>query len=74
MTYIVKHKKGYALTQEDVKYYFDRLDEMRDDGLINMFCAPKEIQHLTEGPLDEAIWIVQLWMKFQDTGELEGAM
>tara|TARA_R100000995_G_C3360936_1_gene67383 strand:+ start:231 stop:452 length:222 start_codon:yes stop_codon:yes gene_type:complete len=72
--FIVKSSNGYSLRQEDVDIYFAYLNKMRDDGSINMFGAAKEIQDLTEGSLDEAIWIVELWMKFTETGQLAGAM
>ena len=69
--YVAKHKKGFALTQDDLDYYFGYLDQLRESGEINMAGAPREIQSLTEGPLDEAIWIVELWIKFLEDGELE---
>jgi len=66
-------KKGFVLYKDDVKYYFDYLDDLRGSGATNMFGAPKYLQDDFEMCFKEASWIVGLWMKFNQTGELGDA-
>lgn len=68
----VKCKKhGFTLLNDDVKYFFDYLDDLRDGGYINMYGAPQALMDDFEMCFKEASWVVGLWMHWVQHGELK---
>lgn len=73
--YVTKCPKyGFTLNSDDVDYYFDYLDDMRDSGRENMHAAPRSLMLDFEMCFKEATWVVGLWMHWNTHGELKDAV
>lgn len=50
--------------EQDTRTYYAYLDELRDSGLINMFCAaPFLAREFPELSCEEAVSVLHSWMK-----------
>lgn len=67
-------KHGFQLFKDDVKYFFDYLDDLQESGYTNMYGAPKHLQDDFEMCFKEASWVVGLWMHWKQHGELKDAV
>jgi len=68
----VKCKKhGFTLLNDDVKYFFDYLDDLQESGQTNMYGSPQYLMDDFEMCFKEANWVVGLWMHWVQHGKLK---